>query len=76
MSVFYLIRHGRTRANEAHLYCGSTDLSLSPGGEEELKQLRYRLPPARFLTSGMARTEQTLALLFGEVPHNQAPEFR
>ena len=76
MSVFYLIRHGRTRANEAHLYCGSTDLSLSPGGEEELKQLRYCLPPARFLTSGMARTEQTLALLFGKVPHHQAPEFR
>ena len=76
MSVFYLIRHGHTRANEAHLYCGSTDLPLSPGGEEALKQLRYRLPPARFLTSGMARTEQTLALLFGEVPHDQAPEFR
>ena len=76
MRVFYLIRHGRTRANEAHLYCGSTDLPLSPGGEEALKQLRYRLPPARFLTSGMARTEQTLALHFGEVPHEIEPAFR
>lgn len=76
MSPIYLIRHGRTQANEQHLYCGSTDLPLSPGGEEELKQLRYRLPSARFLTSGMARTEQTLALLFGEVPHEIEPAFR
>ena len=76
MSVFYLIRHGRTRANEAHLYCGSSDLPLSPAGERELRKLRYCLPPARFLTSGMKRTEQTLTLLFGPVPHQQEPAFR
>ncbi|MGM9605698.1 MAG: histidine phosphatase family protein [Faecousia sp.] len=76
MSAIFLIRHGKTQANELHLYCGSTDLPLSPGGEAELKQLRYRLPPSRFLTSGMVRTEQTLALLFGDIPHSQAPEFR
>ena len=76
MSIFYLIRHGKTQANEQHLYCGSTDLPLSSNGEAELKQLRYRLPPARFFTSGMVRTEQTLSLLFGDIPHVQAPEFR
>lgn len=76
MSPIYLIRHGRTRANEEHLYCGSADLPLSPGGEAELRQLRYVLPPARFLTSGMKRTEQTLSLLFGEVPHGIRPAFR
>ena len=76
MSPIYLIRHGRTRANEEHLYCGSADLPLSPGGEAELRQLRYVLPPARFLTSGMKRTEQTLSLLFGEVPHEIRPAFR
>ena len=27
--TIYLIRHGKTEANEKHLYCGSTDLSLS-----------------------------------------------
>lgn len=76
MSPIYLIRHGRTRANEAHLYCGSSDLPLSPGGEAELRRLGYALPPVRFLTSGMRRTEQTLALLFGEVPHEIRPAFR
>ena len=76
MSPLYLIRHGRTRANEEHLYCGSSDLPLSPGGEEELKRLRYVLPPVRFVTSGMRRTEQTLALLFGQVPHEIRPAFR
>ena len=24
--TIYLIRHGKTEANEKHLYCGSTDL--------------------------------------------------
>lgn len=76
MNPIYLIRHGKTEANLRHLYCGSSDLPLAPEGIAELKQLRYCLPPARFLTSGMVRTEQTLALLFGDVPHERRPEFR
>ena len=76
MSTIYLIRHGMTRANEAHLYCGSSDLPLSPRGEEALRQLHYEIPSARFLTSGMRRTEQTLSLLFGGVPHEQRSAFR
>lgn len=68
--VLYLIRHGKTAANERHLYCGATDLPLSPGGIEELRRLSYRIPEScRFLTSGMLRTEQTLDILFGAVPH-------
>jgi len=31
-----LIRHGKTEANEKHLYCGSTDIPLSDGGKAEL----------------------------------------
>lgn len=76
MSALYLIRHGQTQANLQHLYCGSTDLPLCPQGVEALQALHYHLPPARFLTSGMRRTEQTLQLLFGPVPHEQRPEFR
>ena len=68
MSI-YLIRHGKTRANEEHRYCGSTDLPLSEGGRAELNALTYRLPEGlRFVTSGMLRTEQTLQALFGDVP--------
>ena len=72
----YLIRHGKTEANEKHLYCGSTDLPLSEAGRTELKQRRY--PPifARFLTSGMKRTNETLEILFPGVPYEEDPRFR
>lgn len=76
MSAVYLIRHGRTEANDRHLYCGSTDLPLSDAGRQALREVSYNLPPARFLTSGMRRTEETLFLLFGDVPHTQEPRFR
>lgn len=76
MTTIYLIRHGRTEANERHLYCGSTDLPLSDAGEAELKQMHYSIENARFLTSGMKRTEQTLRLLFGDVPHEIDARFR
>ena len=76
MSRLYLIRHGNTEANLQHRYCGSTDLPLSQPGREALEKLQYDVGPVRFLTSGMLRTEQTLAILFGIVPHGQRPAFR
>ena len=76
MSRLYLIRHGSTPANDRHLYCGSTDLSLSEEGRKELKTLHYDISPERILTSGMKRTEETLHILFGEVPHGVNREFR
>ena len=75
MSI-YLIRHGKTRANEAHLYCGSTALPLSPAGLAELKELRYDIHPARFVTSGMRRTDETLKALFGDVAFSVDARFR
>lgn len=74
--TIYLIRHGKTEANEKHLYCGSTDLPLSAGGAEELQKMHYDIKTARFLTSGMKRTEQTLEILFGTVDHAVEPELR
>lgn len=71
-----LIRHGKTEANEKHLYCGSSDLSLSPAGKMELQHLHYEMKNTHFITSGMKRTEETLLLLFGDVPHTQNPAFR
>ena len=71
MRAILLIRHGRTEANERRLYCGSTDLPLSPAGREELEALRGAYEPGtgcRFLSSGMRRTDETLRLLFGPVP--------
>lgn len=75
MSI-YLIRHGKTEANESRLYCGSTDLPLSERGAEELKSLSYSIQPERFLTSGMKRTEETLKILFGNVPFFVDTRFR
>lgn len=75
MSI-YLIRHGKTAANEQHLYCGSTDLPLSEAGRKELGAMHYDITPARFVTSGMRRTNETLQILFGNVPFSADSRFR
>lgn len=72
----YLIRHGKTRANEMHLYCGSTDLPLSEAGRAELEGMCYGVGKVRYVTSGMRRTEQTLEILFGPVAHIRDARFR
>ena len=74
--TIYLIRHGKTEANEKHLYCGSTDLPLSEKGREELAGLRYDIQNVRFLTSGMKRADETLGILFGDVPFEAEPQLR
>ena len=74
--TIYLIRHGKTEANEKHLYCGSTDLSLSNVGRAELEHLQYDIKNVRFITSGMKRTNETLQILFGDVPYEVDPRFR
>lgn len=79
MSRIYLIRHGNTEANEQHLYCGSTDLPLSERGRTALQTLKQGysgIQDVQFVTSGMLRTEQTLEILFGDVPHRCEPAFR
>lgn len=72
----YLIRHGKTEANERRLYCGSTDLPLSDTGRAELRELSYAIKNVRFITSGMKRTDETLRILFGDVPYEADPRFR
>ena len=73
----YLIRHGKTAANEQHLYCGSTDLPLSEDGVHKLREKNTEaIKGVRFITSGMKRTCQTLELLFGQVPFETDAHFR
>ena len=74
--TLYLIRHGKTEANEKWLYCGSTDLPLSKAGAKELQALRYDIENVRFVTSGMKRTNETLQILFGDVTYQVDPRFR
>ena len=77
----YLLRHGRTEANRRRLYCGSTDLPLSPEGTAELRRLAERggYPPIaglRVITSGLRRTAETLFAIYGPVPFETEPGFR
>jgi len=76
-----LIRHGKTAANEKRLYCGATDEPLSPAGLEALKaQAVSRFYPdisgMRIYTSGLRRTEETLAAIYGDIPHSCLPGMR
>ena len=76
-----LIRHGMTEANARRLYCGSTDLPLSEAGKAALRERKAAVgvPCAdgfRVVTSGMKRTEETLAVLCGEIPHEADAAFR
>ena len=73
----YLIRHGKTMANEQHLYCGSSDMPLSKNGKEELSGKKYTVDAeCKFVTSGMHRTNETLKLLFGNVDFDVDERFK
>ncbi len=74
--TIYLIRHGKTLANERRLYCGSTDLGLSEQGREELNRIHFDISNVRFRTSGMKRANETMELLFPGVPYEQDSRFR
>ena len=67
-----LLRHGRTEANERHLYCGASDPTLSASGREALERLRIErsmdIDGLVRITSGMRRTDETLRILFGCAP--------
>ena len=76
-----LIRHGATAANEQHLYCGSTDIGLSVAGKAAILEKKaagiYPDPSGyRIITSGMKRCEQTLRLIYGDIPHKVDISFR
>ena len=76
-----LLRHGMTEANEKHLYCGSTDIGLSEAGKAALLQRKKEtaypdITGMRIITSGLKRCEETLALLYGDVPHAADAAFR
>ena len=76
-----MLRHGRTEANDRHIYCGSTDLPLSEIGRAELARLRDScvwpdVSSFCIYTSGMRRAEETLSLIYGDIPHVPERDFR
>ena len=69
--ILYLIRHGKTEANENHLYCGKSDISLSERGKKELNKFKdeIKYPKCNNLfTSGAKRANETINILY---PNNQ-----
>lgn len=81
MKQLLLIRHGISVANEAKKYCGWTDSPLSEAGVEDLQHRRAQccypsLQGFSIYTSGLCRTELTLETLYGQMPHQIAPDFR
>lgn len=65
--VVYLIRHGKTKANENHLYCGKSDIELSKKGIEELEEFKKKIkyPNCEILfSSGAKRANKTIEILY------------
>lgn len=80
-SQIHLIRHGITEGNQRRLFYGAADIPLAEEGVEELKALAERgiYPQAGegdFYTTGMLRTEQTLAIVYGEREHGHIRELK
>lgn len=66
----HLIRHGQTAANLNRCYYGASDIPLTMMGIYELEEnCEMNIYPdamgARLFTSGMYRTEQTFAVIYG-----------
>ena len=69
MFELYIIRHGKTVANEKNLYCGATDLALSRTGKKEIRKNKEKdiYPPCdAYYTSGMRRCNETLEIITGK----------
>lgn len=76
--ILYLIRHGKTYCNEERLYCGSSDVSLSNNGIEELRILKNKkLYPRCKLnyTSGAKRANETFEILYSHNNYREKKDF-
>lgn len=73
-----LIRHGKTEANEKHLYCGKSNISLSEKGIKELNDIKnlIKYPEYnKFFSSGAKRANETLEILYPKKAYDEINEF-
>lgn len=80
-SYIHFIRHGITEGIINKWYYGSSDLPLTDEGYEALRELMAEgiYPPlgdAGCYTSGMLRADQTLKVIYGNVPFKTIPLLR
>lgn len=73
-----LIRHGKTEANEKHLYCGKSNIPLSEKGIKELNDIKnlIKYPEYnKFFSSGAKRANETLEILYPKKVYYEINEF-
>ena len=64
--TLYLVRHGESEANAAHIFAGQTDSPLTARGREQAKVVAKALQPVHFdriVTSALSRTKDTATLI-------------
>ena len=72
-----LLRHGETDGSRRDLYYGAADIPALPESLAALRENAAAYPrAARYYTSGLLRTEQTLEAIYGPVAHQQLPGLR
>lgn len=76
LSHIHIIRHGITEGNMKQLMYSNTDLPLIQQGIDEIAELAsHNVYPAcedaEYYTSGLLRTEQTLAMIYGKRKHHK-----
>ncbi len=75
----YFIRHARTVANDAGLYCGSTNSNVSKNGKQLLLELKkediYPKNIDAFYTSKLIRTIETISILYPDAQYKSLEEF-
>lgn len=67
----FLVRHGQTLANQQGVFCGITDVPLTPLGELQAQQVAQWLAAVPFtqaLSSELLRARQTATTVLGQRP--------
>jgi broad specificity phosphatase PhoE len=66
ITTLYLVRHGESEANAAHVFAGQTDSPLTARGREQATVVAAALGPVHFdriVSSTLSRTKDTAAMI-------------
>ncbi|HEY0208193.1 histidine phosphatase family protein [Acerihabitans sp.] len=78
MMNLYLVRHGETQANRDGVYCGLSDLALTPKGRVQARRVARQLAGVTFgrvLTSRLQRSIETAGIICPSAPPEAWPEW-
>ena len=79
-TTIILIRHARTSWNSRRIYCGSTDIGLSPLGKKQARLLSRRMINGfqieKVFCSNKKRAIETARIIFKGMPISKVPALR